>query len=124
MSPVVLVVDLADFPLVAVVQLVLVVVLVVDAAGVGVQAPLVRLRLRVKLVRRSRPSARGVQWNFEARLQVALNSNNFQLWFEQKQNIVKSFHWYPEILLKSIKKQELRFVMDEKKFRNDSCESV
>ena len=87
MSPVVLVVDLADFPLVAVVQLVLVVVLVVDAAGVGVQAALVRLRLRVKLVRRSRPSARGVQWNFEARLQVALNSNNFQLWFEQKQNI-------------------------------------
>ena len=87
MSPVVVVVDLADFPLVAVVQLVLVVVLVVDAAGVGVQAALVRLRLRVKLVRRSRPSARGVQWNFEARLQVALNSNNFQLWFEQKQNI-------------------------------------
>ena len=92
MSPVVLVVDLADFPLVAVVQLVLVVVLVVYAAGVGVQAPLVRLRLRVKLVRRSRPSARGVQWNFEARLQVALNSNNFQLWFEQKQNILQSFH--------------------------------
>ena len=90
MSPVVLVVDLADFPLVAVVQLV--VVLVVDAAGVGVQAALVRLRLRVKLVRRSRPSARGVQWNFEARLQVALISNNFQLWFEQKQNNVRSFH--------------------------------
>ena len=97
MSPVVLVVDLADFPLVAVVQLVLVVVLVVDAAGVGVQAALVRLRLRVKLVRRSRPSARGVQWNFEARLQVALNSNNFQLWFEQKQNI------FPSLLITDIK---------------------
>ena len=85
MSPVV-VVDLADFPLVAVVQLVLVVV-VVYTAGVGVQAALVRLRLRVKLVRRSRPSARGVQWNFEARLQVALYSNNFQLWFKQKHDI-------------------------------------
>ena len=53
MSPVV---DLADFPLVAVVQLVL---FLVDAAGgVGVQAALVRLRLRVELVRRSRASAR------------------------------------------------------------------
>ena len=52
-------VDLADLPLVAVVQLVLLFLL--DAAGVCVQAALVRLRLRVELVRRSRASAKITQ---------------------------------------------------------------
>ena len=54
--------DLADLPLVAVVQLVLLVLLfLLDAAGVCVQAALVRLRLRVELVRRSRASAKITQ---------------------------------------------------------------
>ena len=80
--------DLADFPLVAVVQL-LFFFLVDAAAGVGVQAALVRLRLRVELVRRGRASARiSFKCNFRIQLEMELNKcEKENQWFVIGQNI-------------------------------------